>query len=411
MARREQVVRGRLDDVRGLVGGGLLITLVVGLIVGFAPQRGEMWNDAYRYVMTVERILGQSPEQAQATAIDWYCDGQAACVGRLTAAGGLDPNSAQYNEIFIACPGYPLLVAPFAWLFGLSAGLAVVSWLVTIAAGWLCLVLARVSGLGTFGSLASMAALYCLPPFFWLQQYLTEGLMIDLTLVVLIGLVLALSGRMRAGLIVSSLGYAAGLLVRYSSFSMLGACLAACLLLLALVARDYRGRRTYQLAAYNALAFVILTLIPVGLGWPGFRDSLTDTFTDHFTKPTPPDLYHHWFSLMRRYLKDLGQLYLHHPVLPLLVIMGLILLWTDRKALAAVLTAAALTGIGSALAHPVSTQGQRLYVQVFLVAVFGIGVAGDLIERRWRGTEHRTLSGSSVHREDEVKNRPQLDTR
>ena len=397
-----------------LVGGGLLVTLLVGLLVALDPQRQQTtWNDTYRYVATIERILGHDAVQARSIALHWYCTDEArtsgktthaaACVAYWTRIGGLAPNTARYNAIFDARPGYPLLVAPFAAVLGLSGGLAVVAWLVTIAAGWLCLLLARLAGLGVAGSLGSMVALYCLPTFFWLQQYLTEGLMLACTLVLLVGSVLVLRGRVVAGLVVSTLAYAAGMLIRYSTFSLQAACLAVCLFVLALVGPEaLRIRRTIRLAGYHAGAFVILTVIPMLLGWPGFRESLTDTFTDHFTEAAPAgDLYGHWLSLTGRYLSSLGRLYGGDPLLPLLVVAGLVLLWRGERLLAALVTAAALTGVGSALAHPLASQGSRLYMQVFLLAVFGLGLGTDLA--------HRSLAPrlaaervSRVRREDDV---------
>lgn len=397
------------------MGGGLLVTLVVGLLVGLHPQRQQTtWNDTYRYVMTVERILGRDAADAQAIALRWYCVDAARtgtgtadagdCVRSWTKLGGLAPNAPRYNEIFATRPGYPLLVAPFAAVFGLGAGLAVVAWLVTLAAGWLCLLLARLSGLGVAGSLGAMVALYCLPTFFWLQQYLTEGLMLVCTLVVLIGTVLVLRGRIVAGVVVCSLGYLAGLLIRYSSFSLLAACLAVCLLLLAATGPETFPTgcwRTIRLAAYHGGAFVILSMIPWLLGWPGLRDSLTDTFSDHFTTPAPADLYGRWFTLMGRYLDGVGRLYGGDPVLPLLVLGSVVLLWRHARELGAVVTAAALTGIGTALAHPVSSQGTRLYVQVFLVGVFGVGFGVDLAQRSFtpRLAAERV---SRVRREDDL---------
>jgi hypothetical protein len=397
-----------------LAGGGLLVTLVVGLLVGLDPQRRQTtWNDTYRYATTVERILGHHDAVARSAALEWYCadyartsggaDTAGQCVASWTKLGGLAPNTARYNEIFIARPGYPLLVAPFAALFGLSAGLAVVAWLVTIAAGWLCLLLARLSGLGVAGSLGSMIALSCLPTFFWLQQYLTEGPMLVCTLLLLIGTVLAARGRVVAGLAISTLAYAAGLLIRYSTFSLQAACLAVCLLLLARVSpEEFRNRRTFRLAAYHGGAFLILSVVSALLGWPGFQGSLADTFTDHFTEPAPPDLYGRWLSLMVGYLGSVGRLYAGDPMLALLVLLGLVLLWRGARLLAAVVTAAALTGVGTALAHPVASQGARLYVQVFLLAVFGLGYAAELAAHAL-ATRFADARLDRVRREDDLK--------
>lgn len=375
-----------------LLGGGLLVTLVVGLLVGFAPQRPLTFNDTYRYVMAVERILGHDSADARAAALRWYCTDDArtskgavkapACERFWTKRGGLGPNSARYNEIFISRPGYPLLVAPFTAIFGLGAGLGVTAWLMTMAAGWLVLLLARQCGLGVVGSLASMVALYCLPTFSWLQQYLTEGPILVCTLVLLVGTVLVLRGRVVAGIVTSTLAYAAGLLIRYSTFSLQAACLVVCLLLLALVdPKLFRTRRTIRLTAYHAGAFVILLVIPWLLGWPGFKDSLADTFSHHFVRPVPPHLYGHWLALVGRYFSSLDRLYGSNPIVPVIMLGSLALLWRRARLAAAVTTAAALAGAGTALAHPLASQGSRLYVQVFLLAAFGLGFAADLTHR------------------------------
>jgi hypothetical protein len=378
-----------------LLLGGLLVTLFVGLRVGFDPQRTYTWNDSYRYIMTIERILGDSAAQARAAAIRWYCGdlgrtggGGAAsvsgCVAHWTSAGGLSPNTAEYNQIFIARPGYPLLAAPFVAAFGLGAGLAAVSWLMTIAGGWLSLLIARAAGLGQVGSLGAMIGFYLVPSFFWMQQYLSEGPTLVCTLVVLLGTVWALRGRMRLGLTTAAVGYTAGFVVRYSTFSVQAGALAACVLLLALCCRAYRTGRTYRLAGFHAAGLVLMTVLPPVLGWPGFSNSLQDTFTQHFTEPVPADLDRKWLHLMHTYVMRIGTMYLHQPLVPILVLLGLAVLWLRWRALAAVVTAAALTGLGTALAHPLTSQGNRLYFQVFLLAAFGIAVAVDYVDRRTR---------------------------
>ncbi len=165
----------------------------------------------------------------------------AACVAHWTAAGGLTPNTAQYNQIFIARPGYPLLLAaPFVAVFGLGHGLAIACWLTAMAAGWVCLLIARAAGLRQTGALAAMVAFFLVPSFFWMQQYLTEGPTMVCTLVVLLGTVCALRGRARLGLTIAAAGYAAGFVVRYSTFSVQAGALAVCVLLPLLFGRPAR---------------------------------------------------------------------------------------------------------------------------------------------------------------------------
>lgn len=387
-----------------LLVGALVTSLCFGLRLALAPSRDYAWNDSYRYVMTIERILGDTGRQARAAALRWYCgslgrgslgrgngsgggtSGVAACVAHWTAAGGLAPNTAQYNQIFIARPGYPLLAAPLVAVFGLGQGLAIVCWLTAMAAGWLCLLIARAAGLRQTGALAAMIAFFLVPSFFWMQQYLTEGPTMVCTLVVLLGTVCALRGRARLGLTIAAAGYAAGFVVRYSTFSVQAGALAVCALLPLLFGRPARrGAHPHLVVAgFNAAAAVVMAALPPLLGWPGFSNSLQDTYTDHFTKPTPRGLYGIWLHHVGSYVIHIAHMYAHDPLVPLTVLVGLAVLWLRFRILAAVVSAAALTGVASALAHPVASQQSRLYYQVFLLAAFGMGALVDLIGRRLR---------------------------
>ncbi|HEX4789232.1 MAG TPA: hypothetical protein VH372_12265, partial [Actinospica sp.] len=234
------------------------------------------------------------------------------------------------------------------------------------------------------GSLAAMIGFFLVPSFFWMQQYLTEGPTLVCTLVVLLGTVWALRGRTALGTGTATAGYVAGFVVRYSTFSVQAGTLAACILLLALCSRAYRTRRTYLIAGYHAAGFALMMALPSLLGWPGFSNSLQDTFTQHFTEPAPADLDRKWLHLMHTYVMRVGTMYLHQPLVPILVLLGLAVLWLRYRALAAAATAAALAGVATALAHPLTSQGSRLYFQVFLLAAFGIAVAVDQVDRRTR---------------------------
>lgn len=390
--RLSQAARGARSTVPlPLLIGGLLVTACVGLLTGFGTL--PMHNDSYRYVMAIERILGHSTAQAQSIALRWYCTGSEAghgalqvhaCINRWTTAGGLAPYNARYNEIFSARPGYPLLAAPFVAVFGLGTGLTVLAWLVAIACGWLSLLVARAAGLGQAGSLAAMIAFFLVPSFFWVHQYLTEGPTMLCTLLVLLGTIHALRGRTALGMSTAGVGYIAGFIIRYSTFSVQAGTIAACVVLLALCARRHRVKRTYLIAACNAAGFVVMTLLPSVFGWPGFGESLQDTFSNHFTEPVPTGLDHKWLGLVHTYVDQTFTMYLHQPATPILAILGLAVLWWWSRELAAVVTAAALTGVATVLAHPVANQGDRLYYQVYLLAAFGAAAAVDLAYRRVR---------------------------
>ena len=152
--------------------------------------------------------------------------------------------------------------------------------------------------------------------------------------------------------------------------------------LLAWWSREWRNRRAGLLALYNAGVLVVLTLLPMAFGWPGFKDSLEDTFTNHYAKPTPPDLYGKWISLNRHFWLATAKNYLHDPLVPALLILGAVLLWRYRRDFGAIVGAAALTGLVSAAAHPLTSQLDRLYFQVYLLGICGLPILADLIQRQ-----------------------------
>jgi hypothetical protein len=391
--------RVRRGIPRTLGGWALIVSIFVTLLVSFHPDRTYTYNDTYRYMTATERFLGHSDPATVGLALGYYCADLArttestpaardktrsTCDSYWTAHGGLAPNTPRFNEIFNSRPGYPLLAAPFVALFGLSAGFAALTVLITLAAGWAALILVRLAGGGPEAGLAAMLLTYVLPTGYWLQQFLTEGPTLVLTFAVLAGAVLLRRGATRAGLVVSGLAYFFGFVVRYSTFSMLAGCLLLSAGLIAWLVPGGRDRRTGILAAVSGVAFLVQTALPPLLGWPGFKDSLTDTFTNHFTEPVPHDLYGQWLSLNGHYWADLVRSYIYTPLLPALLALGLVLLLRYRREFGLIVVAAALTGLGTAAAHPLTSQGDRLYFQAYLLAICGLPVLADLVRRGFR---------------------------
>ena len=382
---------------RTLLAWAVIVSSVAAVVMmtEAAKLRNTAWNDTYRYVTAIEKDLGKSDARAQAIALDFYCDTlgrttgnaltrpaiEAKCIADAKATGGLEPNKPRFNLIFDSRPGYPALAAPFVGLFGLNRGLAMLSVLLTLAAGWGVLLLIRLAGGGPGAALAGMIALFALPTWYWLQQFLTEAPTLVCTIAILIGAVLMLRGRTRLGLAVSTAAFALGFTVRYSTFSLQAGCMALTVGLLAWRDREWRNRRAGLLIGYSAGVFAVLSILPAAFGWPGFKDSLEDTFTDHYTKPVPPGLYHRWLSLNGDFWTSAFKGYVHDPLVPVLVLLGAALLWRYRRDLGAIVGAAALTGLGSAAAHPLTSQLDRLYMQVYLLAVCGLPIVLDLLRR------------------------------
>jgi hypothetical protein len=363
----------------------LLVTFVAACvqITGADHIRDTNWNDTYRYVYMIERDLGGGLVRAEHDALEFYCASPAGtggladaarCVSYWTAKGGLAPNAPAYNAIFYTRPGYPAAAVPSVEILGLGNGLAALTLLVTVAAGWGVLLLLRISGLGRRASLGGMIALYVFPTWYWLGQYLTDGPALMLIIWVLAGAAMLLKAgnrrQLQQGMAVLSAAYTLGFFVRWSSFAMLGFCFLGALALLCWRRPGWRNGRVRLLAVVNGAALVLFTAIPALLGWPGFSASVTDTFTDHFTHKIPADIYgkllwlnvHSWTLLLTR---D----YLSGPLVPALCAVGLVALLRYRPALAALVGAAALTGLGTAAAHPLTSQMSRLYLPVYLLGV------------------------------------------
>jgi hypothetical protein len=366
----------------------LLITLIAACVqvAGADHIRGTDWNDTYRYVYMMERDMGADPAQAEHAALGFYCAGPTAtrCVSAWTARGGLAPNASEYNAIFYARPGYPAAAVPFAEVFGISDGLAALALLVTVASGWGVLLLLRVAGLGRRASLGGMIALYAFPTWYWLGQFLADGPMLMLIIWVLAGAAMLLKSndrrQLQNGIAVLSTAYILGFFVRWSSFAMLALCLLPALAVLYWRQPRCRTRRLGLLAGINAAVLVLFTVIPAVADWPGLSASVTDTFTNHFTRKVPADLYgklirlneHSWIWLLTHH-------YLSGPLIPVLCAAGLVLLLRYQPVLAALVGAAALTGLGTAAAHPLISQMSRLYLPVYLLGVCGLPVLLDLV--------------------------------
>jgi len=469
--RTVRVFGAALRWPRSLAAWALILSVFATAVMVLEPGRlrDTTWNDTYRYITAIEKDLGKSDAEAKTIALDYYCSDLArttgnsatragirsSCITTWTAQGGLAPNQPRFNQIFDSRPGYPLLAAPFVAGFGLNRGLALLSVLLTLLAGWGVVLLIRLAGGGTLAALSGMIACYTLPTWFWLNQFLTEAPTLVCTIAVLIGAVLILRGRTRLGLVVSTVAYVCGFVVRYSTFSVQAGSMALTIGLLAWWSRgdrgvvagsasgsraesgkaeeggapglgvdrrqrgqakvigtrarpprpgrpqDWRNRRAAVLAGYSAGAFAVQMALPAVFAWPGFKASLEDTFTAHYTQPVPADLYGKWLSLNRHFWIAEAKGYLHDPLVPALVLLGAVLLWMYRRDFGAIVGAAALTGLASAAAHPLTSQLDRLYFQVYLLAICGLPLLADLVRGSQDGREAHGAAAPTP-REDEA---------
>ncbi|MBR7838851.1 hypothetical protein KDL01_36630 [Actinospica durhamensis] len=352
-------------------------------------------NDTYQYAKQTLRILGESRRDAVHDATVMYCQdsgNDASAIAALdTGAGagtadyasafdacmytyrdGLSPSSPRYLAIFTSRPGYPLLAAPLADAFGLRFGLWAAALLCTLFASLLVLALLRTVGCGWWAAVAGQGLYLAAPTGYWGSRMLTDGPSLATILLMLLGAVWMVRGRIRAGAAVLAVGLATGFVVRYSSEQLAALLLAVGALLYWWRARDGRSAGIRLLAIAAGAGFVLTELLSTLLGWPGLTESMQDTFTKHFARPDVSDP-------VLRLIKSDVHLWVYYPVYEptaLLVAVGAVLLAVvvvRREAVyGALVVAVAATGLGAVVAHPVASQADRLMVAVWLLLALGL---------------------------------------
>ncbi len=373
----------------------LLIAAIFAALQAIDYHKDVPSNDTYQYAKQTLRILGDSPSEAVHDATVMYCQdsgNSASTSASLDNSGGsgaadytsafdkcmlvyrdgLTPSSPRYLAIFTARPGYPLLAAPLAAVFGLRFGLWAAALLCTLLGGVLVLMLLRAIGCGWWAAVGGQALYLAAPTGYWGSRMLTDGPSLATTLLMLLGAVWMVRGRLRPGVAVLTAGLVTGFLVRYSSEQLAALLLAIGALLCWWRAREGRTEGVKLLAVTASVGFVVTELASSLLGWPGLAESMQDTFTQHFERPDVSDPVQ---KLIRMDLHFWGYYPVSEPT-ALLVVAGLIALAVAlirREAVyGALVLACAATGVGAVAAHPVASQADRLMVPVWLLLALGL---------------------------------------
>ena len=396
MAGARYLPRVAISDLRRrILAGALLIAAVFTVIQAVDYRQDVPSNDTYQYARQTLRILGDDQRQAVHGAVVMFCQdsGNAAATADTldyaassgstsyssaydgclqTYRNGLTPSSPRYLAIFTSRPGYPLLAAPLAAVFGLRFGLWAAALLCTLLASLLVIVLLRSAGCGVPLALAGQALYLAAPTGYWGSRMLTDGPSLAATLLTLVGAWWLVRRRTRAGLWLLGAGLMAGFVVRYSSEQMVALVIAlAALGCLAWVpGARHRGMRLLAIAA--GTGFVLSELVSTLLGWPGVSESLQDTFTKHFIRPDVSDPVG---RLVRLDLHFWGYFPVSEPT-ALLLVAGLatlaVLLIRRARSYGVLVVAVALTGVGAVAAHPIASQSDRLMVPVWLLLALGL---------------------------------------
>jgi hypothetical protein len=386
--------------LRRFIAGAMLVAALFTLIQAVDYRQNTPSNDTYQYAKQTMRILGDSPEQAIHDSVVMYCQDSgnaAATASTLNYAGGsssssssyssayeaclhtykngLTPSSPRYLAIFTSRPGYPLLAAPFAAVFGLRFGLWFAAMLCTLFASFLVIVLLRTAGATRMVALGGQVLFLAAPTGYWGSRMLTDGPSLATTLLALLGALWLAKGRTRDGLWVLGAGLVTGFVVRYSSEQIAALLLAVAALICLKWVPSTRTRGLTGMKLVAAVAgggFVLSEIASTLLGWPGVSVSLQDTFTKHFIRPDVPDPLGRLVKLDLHYW---GYYPVSEPT-ALLLLVGLIAIavaLVRRDAVYGIFViAAALTGLAAVVAHPISSQADRLMSPVWVLLALGL---------------------------------------
>lgn len=387
----------KTDLRKRFIAGAMLVAALFTLIQAVDYRQNVPSNDTYQYAKQTLRILGDSQQEAVHKAVVMYCQDSgnaAATASTLNYAGGsssssssyssayeaclqtyrngLTPSSPRYLAIFTSRPGYPLIAAPFAAVFGLRFGLWSAAMLCTLLGSLLVLMLLRTAGASRAVALGGQVLYLAAPTGYWGSRMLTDGPSLATTLLALLGAMWLVKGRTRAGLWALGAGLVTGFLVRYSSEQIAALVLTVAALICLRWVPSSRARGMKLLAAVAGGGFVVSEIASTALGWPGLSESMQDTFTKHFVRP---DVSNPVGRLVQLDFHYWGYYPVSEPT-ALLLLVGLIAIavaLVRRDAVYGIFViAVAATGLAAVVAHPIASQADRLMSPVWVLLALGL---------------------------------------
>ncbi|MGW4463041.1 hypothetical protein [Micromonospora sp. NPDC004704] len=385
---------------------GLALAFVLLQLIGMRQEAA--YNDSYRYGMLTMKILGASEQEAHDESIRMICkrgalgyeqartlhpvqlftnppmldSSYADCVRSVPTADGFTPNSPRYQAIFENRYGYPLMSAPLVKVLGLERGMFLTAWLIAAGAGLMVFLLLRLFGATRGVALVGQVLFYVLPVGYWSARTLAEGSMVLTTLITIAGAWFLLQRNIKLGLALVVGGQLLGFLVKFSQVTMLSLTLVAAAVGIWLFDRQRRHLGTVLLAVNSILVLAVSLLVPKILGWPGFSESLQDTFTEHFANPDVDVPWYRFVMFNKAYWTWFVQEQGNRPLLLVAIIVGAVALWRWQRSVALLVVAAGMTGIATEVAHPMWGEFDRLYTPVWVIAAIGLPLVWSLAERR-----------------------------
>ncbi|MFC8063086.1 hypothetical protein [Streptomyces sp. NPDC057293] len=282
----------------------------------------------------------------------------------------------RFMRIFEVRPGYPLFLAPFVAVLGVTWGLWAAGVVIACAGGVLAFLILRALSVPVPLALGGQALYYALPCGTTAMRPMAEGLLMALTLAAVWGCALMLrAGRRRAGLALVAGSLAALFTVKHSQSLFLGVCLAVAGALIAL--RRRRGGRSPRdvlaLAAVGLAGAVGTLVLARLLHYPSVSDSVQDLLTDHFARPDRERPWPEFWQLQGNFWVEWLRRQAWQPLFVAALAAGAWGALRRGGAVGGFLVAAACTGILTQAGHPdINIWGERLIVLAWLLPVVGI---------------------------------------
>ncbi|MFG2517273.1 hypothetical protein [Streptomyces sp. NPDC048584] len=391
----------------------VLLLAGVFALLQLANVTGRDTPDSKNYLSYALSLTGADKRDAAAATIDYYCAGRAVIAHRgqnvnvvrfhapdpapevlrecrerewrqveaRLAAGETGGHTVpfmpeRFMRIFETRPGYPVFLAPFVGVLGVTWGVWAAGVAVTCLGGALTFLVLRTLALSVPLALTGQALFMVLPCGTTAMRPMTEGLLLALTLAVLWGCALLLEGRgRRRG---PALVYGALLAlftVKHSQALFLGLCLAVAGAVVA-VRRRWRGlpagRGVVALAAAGCAGVLGTVLLARLLHYPSVSESVQDLLTGHFARPDRERPWAEFFQLQGNFWTEWLRRRLWEPLFVAFLAAG-VLGARRRPAFGAFLVAAACTGFLNQAGHPdINIWGDRLIVLAWLLPVLGV---------------------------------------
>ncbi|WP_081235619.1 hypothetical protein [Streptomyces viridosporus] len=391
----------------------VLLLAAVFALLQLANVTGRDTPDTKNYLSYALSLGGADKREAAAAAIDYVCAGRASIAHRAQnvdvvrfhapdpaprvleecrerewrqvetrlAAGQTGGHTVpfmpeRFMRIFEARPGYPVFLVPFVTLLGVTWGVWAAGVVVACAGGVLAFLVLRTLSVPVPLALTGQALFYVLPCGTTALRPMTEGLLLALTLAVLWGCALVLTGRgTRAGTALVGTALLALFTVKHSQALFLGLCLAGAGAAIAVRGR-WRGappeRAVRALTGVGCAGVFGTVLLARVLHHPSMAESVQDLLTDHFARPDRERPWAEFFQLQGNFWTEWLRRRLWEPVFLACVAAGA---WGARRrpVFGAFLVAAAGTGFLNQAGHPdINIWGDRLIVLAWLLPVLGV---------------------------------------